>query len=187
MGNQLKLFPEMYEGTTQHDYVPFVSEVEEFNATFGKPNNYEPTIPEKKEWQFVYDFVLEELEEYRQACENGNIVEVLDALCDITYVSLGNGTMLHGLKDKIWPAYQEVQASNLSKSCSNEEEAMETVTVRSKEQNEPCHYEKVEERFVVYRTRDRKVMKSINYFRPDLTQFFTGDELQRFHNSSAGI
>ena len=187
MDKQLKLFPEMYEGTTQHDYVPFVSEVEEFNATFGKPNNYEPKIPEKKEWQFVYDFVLEELEEYRQACENGNIVEVLDALCDITYVSLGNGTMLHGLKDKIWPAYQEVQASNLSKSCSNEEEAMETVTVRSKEQNEPCHYEKVEERFVVYRTRDRKVMKSINYFRPDLTQFFTGDELQRFHNSSAGI
>ena len=67
MNKQLKLFPEMYEGTTQHDYVPFVSEVEEFNATFGKPNNYEPTIPEKKEWQFVYDFILEELEEYRQA------------------------------------------------------------------------------------------------------------------------
>ena len=26
--------------------IPFVSEVETFNATFGKPNNYEPTIPE---------------------------------------------------------------------------------------------------------------------------------------------
>ena len=95
--------------------VSFVNEVETFNATFGKPNNYEPKIPEKKEWQFVYDFVLEELEEYRQACENGDIVEVLDALCDIAYVSLGNGTMLHGLKGKIWPAYQEVQASNMSK------------------------------------------------------------------------
>ena len=94
--------------------VPFVNEVEIFNDTFGKPNNYEPKIPEKKEWEFVYDFVLEELEEYRQACENGDIVEVLDALCDIAYVSLGNGTMLHGLKDKIWPAYQEVQASNMS-------------------------------------------------------------------------
>jgi hypothetical protein len=45
----------------------------------------------------------EELEEYREACERGDIVEVLDALCDIAYVSLGNGTMLHGLKDKIWP------------------------------------------------------------------------------------
>ena len=100
-------------------------------------------------------------------------------MCDIAYVSLGNGTMLHGLKDKIWPAYQEVQASNLSKSCSTKEEAMETVTVRSKEQAEPCHYEKVGKRYVVYRTRDRKVMKSINYFRPDLTQFFIADELQK--------
>ena len=167
--------------------VPFINEVEQFNATFGKPNNYEPTIPEKKEWQFVYDFVLEELEEYRQACENGDIVEVLDALCDIAYVSLGNGTMLHGLKDKIWPAYQEVQGSNMSKSCITQEEAMETVTLRSKEQDEPCHFEQVEDRFVVYRTRDRRVMKSINYYKPDLQQFFTGDELQKFHNASLGI
>ena len=152
--------------------VDFVNEVEEFNATFGKPNNYEPTIPAKKEWQFVYDFILEELEEYREACERGDIVEVLDALCDITYVSLGNGVMLHGLKDKIWPAYQEVQASNMSKACKTEEEAKETVTQRSKEQGEECHYEKVGDRYVVYRSRDRKVMKSINYFRPDLLQFF---------------
>ena len=160
--------------------VPFVDEVEEFNSTMGKPNNYEPTIPEKKEWQFVYDFILEELEEYKVACEEGNIVEVLDALCDIAYVSLGNGTMLHGLKDKIWPAYLEVQGSNMSKACSSEEEAQATVESRSKEQGEPCHYEKVGRYYVVYRTRDKKVMKSINYFKPDLLQFFTSDELSKF-------
>ena len=157
--------------------VPFVNEVEEFNATMGKPNNYEPTIPEKKEWQFVYDFILEELEEYKVACEQGDIVEVLDALCDIAYVSLGNGTMLHGLKDKIWPAYLEVQGSNMSKACSSEEEAQETVELRSKEQEEPCHYEKVGRYYIVYRTRDKKVMKNINYYRPDLKQFFTEEEL----------
>jgi len=153
------------------EYVPFVSEVEEFNAIMGKPNNYNPVIPEEKEWMFVYNFILEELEEYKHACETGNIVEVLDALCDITYVSLGNGAMLHGLKDKVWPAYQEVQASNLSKACTSEEEAQETVRVRSAEQKEPCHYEQVGKYFIVYRTRDRKVMKNINYFRPDLKQF----------------
>ena len=152
--------------------VPFVDEVEEFNHTMGKPNNYKPTIPTRKEWQFVYDFVLEELEEYREACERGDIVEILDALCDITYVSLGNGAMLHGLKDKVWPAYQEVQASNMSKSCADETEAELTVKVRSEEQGEKCHYEKVGDRFVVYRSRDRKVMKSINYFSPNLEQFF---------------
>ena len=156
----------------KENYVPFVSEVEEFNAVMGKPNNYDPVIPDEKEWMFVYNFILEELEEYKHACETGNIVEVLDALCDITYVSLGNGAMLHGLKDKVWPAYQEVQASNLSKACISEEEAQETVRVRSAEQEEPCHYEQVGKYFIVYRTRDRKVMKNINYFRPDLTQFF---------------
>ena len=154
------------------NYVPFVSEVETFNATMGKPNNYEPIIPEEKEWMFVYNFILEELEEYKHACETGDIVEVLDALCDIAYVSIGNGAMLHGLKDKLWPAYQEVQASNMSKACISEEEAQETVRVRSAEQKEPCHYEQVGKYFIVYRTRDRKVMKNVNYFRPDLNQFF---------------
>jgi predicted HAD superfamily Cof-like phosphohydrolase len=166
-----RLKEEIEEVKSQSNYVPFVSEVEEFNTVMGKPNNYNPVIPDEKEWMFVYNFILEELEEYKHACETGNIVEVLDALCDITYVSLGNGAMLHGLKDKVWPAYQEVQASNLSKACSSEEDAQETVRVRSKEQGEPCHYEKVDKYYIVYRTRDRKVMKNIKYFRPDLSKF----------------
>jgi len=152
--------------------VPFVNEVELFNATFGKPNNYTPVIPERKEWEFVYNFILEELEEYKEACEKGDIVEVLDALCDITYVSLGNGVMLHGLKDKFNDAYAEVQASNMSKACKTEDEAIETVNVRSEQQGEACHYEKVGDFYIVYRTRDRKVMKSVNYFKPDLKKFF---------------
>lgn len=152
--------------------VPFVDEVEEFNAVMGKPNNYTPIIPEEKEWMFVYNFILEELEEYKAACQEGNIVEVLDALCDITYVSLGNGAMLHGLKDKILPAYAEVQASNMSKACKSIEEAEETILVRTLQQGEQCHYEKVGDYYIVYRTRDKKVMKNVNYFKPDLSQFF---------------
>jgi len=155
----------------ENKYVPFVSEVETFNETMGKPNNYVPTIPSEKEWMFVYNFILEELEEYKHACETGNIVEVLDALCDITYVSLGNGAMLHGIKNKILPAYQEVQVSNMSKACKTEEEAIETVKIRSIEQGADCHYEKVGDYWIVYRTRDRKVLKSISYFRPNLAQF----------------
>ena len=178
-----KKIAEQFKG----NYVPFVSEVETFNATMGKPNNYEPIIPEKKEWMFVYDFILEELEEYKHACETGDIVEILDALCDIAYVSIGNGAMLHGLKDKLWDAYQEVQASNMSKACISEEEAQQTVERRSQEQGEPCHYEKVGEYYIVYRTRDKKVMKNINYFRPDLTQFFNNDELSKFRNETLGI
>jgi len=176
-GKQEKLDFDAYD-SKENGNVPFVNEVETFNATFGKPNNYEPKIPEEKEWKFVYNFILEELEEYKEACERGDIVEVLDALCDITYVSLGNGTMLHGLKDKIWSAYQEVQASNMSKACKSEKEALDTVRVRSEEQNSPCHFEKLEEgRYIVYRTEDKKVMKSINYFKPNLRKFFTQQEI----------
>ena len=178
MGKQLELF-EDEKLSPKYWEVPVVDEVQEFNDTFGKPNNYEPTIGEKKEWQFVYDFILEELEEYKEACEKGDIVGVLDALCDITYVSLGNGTMLHGLKGKIWEAYQEVQASNMSKSCETESEAKATVVHRSEEKGHPCHYEKIGDRYVVYRSSDRKVMKSINYFAPDLKQFFTDEELRK--------
>jgi predicted HAD superfamily Cof-like phosphohydrolase len=162
----------MNKKVVDSNYVPYISEVETFNNTMGKPNNYTPVIPEEKEWMFVYNFILEELEEYKQACEEGNIVEVLDALCDITYVATGNGVMLHGLKDKFENAYAEVQASNMSKACKTEEEAVKTVEVRSAEQGEPCHYELVGDYYVVYRSRDRKVLKSISYFKPNLKKFF---------------
>ena len=78
LGKQLELF-EDEKLSPKYWQVPFVDEVQEFNETFGKPNNYEPTIPEKKEWMFVYDFIQEELAEYKEACEKGDIVEILDA------------------------------------------------------------------------------------------------------------
>jgi len=159
------------------NYVPFVSEVETFNETMGKPNTYTPNIPERKEWEFVYNFILEELEEYKHACETGNIVEVLDALCDITYVATGNGVLLHGLKNKFMDAYAEVQASNMSKACKTEEEAIATCKSEAERIGEPTYYEKVGEYWIVYRTRDKKVLKSILYKRPDLKQFFTEEEL----------
>ena len=178
MGRQLSLFEDQ-KLSPKYWEVPFVDEVQEFNQTFGKPNNYTPSIPERKEWMFVYDFIQEELAEYKEACEKGDIVGILDALCDITYVSLGNGTMLHGLKGHIWEAYQEVQASNMSKSCATIEEAEETIKVRSEEKGHPCHYEQIGDRYVVYRSSDRKVMKSINYFAPNLKQFFTDEEIEK--------
>jgi predicted HAD superfamily Cof-like phosphohydrolase len=160
------------------NYVPFISEAEEFNDTFGKPNNYTPTIP-KEEWQskFVYDFINEENEELREAYEAKDIVGVLDAICDIVYVGLGNAALLFGLKNKILPAYAEVQRSNMSKVCLSQWEAEKTVEVRSKEQGQPCHFEQKGDYFIVYRSSDMKVMKSINYSKPNLKQFFTEEEL----------
>ena len=158
--------------------IPFISEVEEFNSTMGKDwqNRTTPTINSQDE-DFVINFIQEELDELKEAVKERNIVEIFDALLDITYVGLGNGALVFGLKDKMEDGYAEVQASNMSKICKTEEEAIQTVMVRSKEQGEECHYKENNGGFVVYRTRDNKIMKSINYFRPNLKQFFTAEEL----------
>jgi len=159
------------------DLLHFISEVETFNKLFGKLNNKVPTIPEKIERDFIYNFILEELDEYKHAAEEGDIVEVLDAFCDIMYV-LSAGIMAFGLKDKFLAAYNEVQASNLSKSCATEEEADATAKFRAAASQRPCHFEKRGDKFVVYRSEDRKVQKSLSYFAPNLRQFFTEEELK---------
>ena len=148
--------------------VPFVDEVEEFNEVMGKSwqNRTTPTI-DPKDAQFVIDFITEELDELKVAVKEKNIIEIFDALLDITYVGLGNGALVFGLKDKMLDGYAEVQASNMSKICNTVAEAEETVKLRSEQQGEPCHYEESNGKYVVYRTSDNKVMKSINYFRPD--------------------
>ncbi len=159
------------------DRLHFITEVETFNRIFGKLNNYTPTIPEKMERDFIYNFILEELNEYKEAAEAGDIVEVLDAFCDIMYV-LSAGIMAFGLKDKFLAAYNEVQESNLSKSCATEEEADATAKFRAAASGRPCHFEKRGDKYVVYRSEDRKVQKSLSYFAPNLKQFFTEDELK---------
>lgn len=171
MGKQLNLFKDIS--------VPFIDEVEEFNKVMGKgyQNRETPTI-NKKDAQFVIDFIQEELDELKEAVEKKDIIGIFDALLDITYVGLGNGAMVFGLKDKIEAGYAEVQGSNMSKICNSLEEAEETVKVRSKEQGEPCHYlSDGNGKYIVYRSSDNKVMKSINYYRPNLKQFFSQEEI----------
>jgi hypothetical protein len=53
---------------------------------------YQQYQPES-EWDFVYNFVLEELEEYKQACESGDIVESFGRVC-VTLLMYPLGTVL---------------------------------------------------------------------------------------------
>ena len=157
----------------------FWSDIQAFHKKFGWRQQKKPAIPKVRSdlISFRVKFLEEELDELKEAIENRDIVEVFDAILDIAYVGLGNGAMVFGLKDKIEDGYAEVQASNMSKICSTEEEAIKTVEVRSREQNTKCHYEKTKYGYVVYRSHDNKVMKNINYFRPNLRQFFTRSEI----------
>ncbi|MBO9452194.1 nucleoside triphosphate pyrophosphohydrolase family protein [Tropicibacter sp. R16_0] len=87
--------------------------VREWHEAFEVPVVNAPTIP-KARAPMRLAILEEEVAELRAAVEAGDLVEVLDALCDIQYVL--DGTFLefglHGLKHD---AMAEVHASNMSK------------------------------------------------------------------------
>lgn len=64
------------------------------------------------EWRI--GMLLEELEEYRAAVGDGDIVEIADALTDMLYVLLGT-FITHGLHDIAEELFDEVHRSNMSK------------------------------------------------------------------------
>ena len=59
--------------------------VREWHEAFDVPVEDAPTIP-KQRAQMRLDILEEEVAELRVAVEEGNLVEALDALCDIQYV-----------------------------------------------------------------------------------------------------
>lgn len=93
--------------------------------------------------------------------ETPNWVEVLDALLDIDYVNLG-AVHSFGMGDCFNSAFDDVHKSNMSKACYSEEEAQQTVSKYYLEDiNVICT--KKDDKFLVMRESDKKVLKSINY------------------------
>ena len=87
----------------------------------GKPNNYETTIPEKKEWEFVYDFVLEELEEYRQKLAKKETSWKFWTLCAILLMfPLGTVLCYMALKTRYGPLIKKYKQAICQKSCISE-------------------------------------------------------------------
>ncbi|TLN18939.1 hypothetical protein FDZ74_06425 [bacterium] len=58
--------------------------------------------------------IQEELDEYREAAQAGDLVGIADALSDLMYVVLGT-YLAHGLQDAAEELFAEVQRSNMSK------------------------------------------------------------------------
>ncbi|MGZ2260041.1 pyrophosphohydrolase domain-containing protein [Roseobacter sp. A03A-229] len=87
--------------------------VREWHEAFDVPVEDAPTIP-KHRAQMRLDILEEEVAELRAAVEAGDLVEALDALCDIQYVL--DGTFLEfGLHQLKQDAMAEVHSSNMSK------------------------------------------------------------------------
>lgn len=143
-----------------------LTSVAEFHKTFKHPIVASPTIPSEQRCKLRVSLIAEELKELEDAINNQDIVEVADALCDIQYV-LSGAILEFGLADKFKALFDEVQRSNMSKACKNIEEAEATI-VHYNNKGVECYYEQEGDLYLVYRTEDRKTLKSVSYSPADL-------------------
>ncbi len=144
-----------------------LNQVAEFHRTFKHPVLPEPAIPSEKRCRLRVSLLAEELKELETAIKDQDIVEIADALCDLQYV-LSGAVLEFGLADKFKALLDEVQRSNMSKSCNSEEEARATMDRYKQQHDTDCHFEKSDDHYLVYRTEDHKTIKSINYSPADL-------------------
>lgn len=87
-----------------------------------------------------FNLMKEENEEYLEAANNDDLVEVADALGDMLYILCGT-IIEHGLQHKIDEVFDEIQNSNMSKLGGD---------------GNPIYRE------------DGKVLKGPNYFKPNI-------------------
>jgi predicted HAD superfamily Cof-like phosphohydrolase len=97
-----------------------INDVVEFHRAFGITVETSPTIPSPEVQKLRYDLALEELNEFREACKEGDIVEIFDAIVDQLYILLGTAATF-GLSDALINGFKEVHKSNMTKLDSNGE------------------------------------------------------------------
>ena len=123
-----------------------ISAVRTFSDAFNIPWSNTPTTALTSEQVALrHRLMEEENNEYLEAANAGDMVEVADALGDQLYILCGT-ILSHGMQDVIEDVFSEIQASNMSKLGSD---------------NLPILRE------------DGKVMKGPNYFRPDISTILT--------------
>ncbi|MDX1463814.1 MAG: nucleoside triphosphate pyrophosphohydrolase family protein, partial [Marinirhabdus sp.] len=92
-----------------------IDAVHAFHSAFGLGIKNEPTanLGVKKNL-LRYELMREENEEYLEAANNDDMVEVADALGDMLYILCGT-IIEHGMQHKIEEVFDEIQSSNMSK------------------------------------------------------------------------
>ena len=88
--------------------------VEDFHNAFGESNASSPELLEEDTFMLRYRLMEEENKEYLDACWEGDITGIADALGDQLYILCGT-ILKHGLQDKIVEVFNEIQRSNMSK------------------------------------------------------------------------
>ncbi len=117
--------------------------VAEFHKAFGLGIKEVPeSFLGKDKLKLRFDLMAEENEEYLEAANNDDLVEVADALGDMLYILCGT-ILEHGMQYKIEEVFEEIQRSNMSKLGAD---------------GKPIYRE------------DGKVMKGPNYFKPNIKE-----------------
>lgn len=143
-----------------------LNQVAEFHKTFNAPILKSPGIPSKERCELRISLLQEELNELKEAIADQNIIEIADALCDLQYV-LSGAVLEFGLGDKFVDLFNEVQRSNMSKACSDQQQADETIAFY-KEKGEEAFSEISGNKINVHRKSDYKVLKNKYYSPADL-------------------
>ncbi len=144
-----------------------LSDVAKFHETFKLPIEENAVIPGKERCTLRINLIEEELRELKEAIEANDLVEVADAFCDIQYV-LSGAILEFGLADQFKTLFDEVQRSNMSKTCKTMEEALATQKHYQETKGTISHIEESNGEYLVYRTEDGKVLKSVNYSPADI-------------------
>ena len=122
-----------------------INSVKEFHKVFNLDFLEDPKANighEKNKLRF--NLMKEENEEYLNAANNNDLIEVADALGDMLYILCGT-IIEHGMQDLIEDIFEEIQKSNMSKLGND---------------GNPIYRE------------DGKVFKGPNYFKPNFNKFF---------------
>ena len=119
----------------------YTDAVHEFHTAFGLGIKNEPTANIGTAKNLLrFNLMKEENEEYLEAANANDLVEVADALGDMLYILAGT-IIEHGMQYKIAEVFDEIQRSNMSKLG--------------------------EDGHPIFR-KDGKVLKGPNYFKPNI-------------------
>lgn len=122
--------------------------VAQFHKVFDNTDKDTPSLIDNKVYELRYKLMLEETDEYYQACLDNDLVGIADALGDQLYILCGT-ILKHGLQHKIEEVFNEIQASNMSKLGSD---------------GKPIYRE------------DGKILKGPEYFKPNITSVLYGKD-----------
>lgn len=139
-----------------------LNQVALFHRTFQHPVEDQPLIPAEDRCRLRVALLEEELKEFKQAIADGDLVEVADALCDLQYV-LSGAVLEFGLGQRFVDLFEEVQRSNMSKTCATLEEAEATRRYYKEERGFDSYIKQAGDVFLVFRKGDNKTLKSVNY------------------------